>query len=55
MAIAFCRSRPFTTIPIIGATSLAQLEADIGAAGLVLSAEVQDEIAEAHREHPMPY
>ena len=24
-------------------------------AGLVLSAEVQDEIAEAHPEHPMPY
>ena len=55
MAIAFCRSRPFTTIPIIGATSLARLDADIGAAGVVLTAEGQDEIAEAHREHPMPY
>ncbi|MEZ5796320.1 MAG: aldo/keto reductase [Paracoccaceae bacterium] len=55
MAIAFCRSRPFPTIPIIGATTLQQLETDIGAAGLVLSSEVQDEIRAAHREHPMPY
>jgi aryl-alcohol dehydrogenase-like predicted oxidoreductase len=55
MAIAFCRSRPFTTIPIIGATSLAQLETDIGAADLVLGAEVQEEIREAQRDHPMPY
>jgi aryl-alcohol dehydrogenase-like predicted oxidoreductase len=55
MAIAFCRSRPFPTIPIIGATSLPQLEVNIGAAGLVLTAEVQDDISAAHREHPMPY
>jgi aryl-alcohol dehydrogenase-like predicted oxidoreductase len=45
MAIAFCRARPFPTIPIIGATSLAQLQTNIGAAGLVLSAEVLAEIA----------
>ncbi|MBP9182185.1 MAG: aldo/keto reductase [Fuscovulum sp.] len=55
MAIAFCRARPFATIPIIGATSLAQLQANIGAAGLVLSAEVLAEIGQAHRDHPMPY
>ncbi len=55
MAIAFCRSRPFTTIPIIGATSLAQLETNIGAADLVLTQAVQDEIAETYRDHPMPY
>ena len=55
MAIAFCRSRPFPTIPIIGATTLEQLQANLGAAGLALSAEVLDEIGEAHREHPMPY
>ena len=55
MAIAFCRSRPFITIPIIGATTLGQLETNIGAAGLVLSPEVLAEIAAAHRENPRPY
>jgi aryl-alcohol dehydrogenase-like predicted oxidoreductase len=55
MAIAFCRSRPFRTIPIIGATTLEQLGTNIGAAGLVLSAEVKDEIAAAHRTYPAPY
>lgn len=55
MAIAFCRSRPFTTIPIIGATSLAQLEVNMGAAGLVLGAEVLADIAETHRAFPAPY
>ncbi len=55
MAIAFCRGRPFPTIPIIGATDLQQLEVNIGAVGLQLSAEVLAEIGAAHREHPMPY
>lgn len=55
MAIAFCRSRPFSTIPIIGATTLAQLETNIGAAGLHLSPEVLEEIAISHRSHPMPF
>ena len=55
MALAFCRSRPFTTIPIIGATSLDQLQTNIGAAGLVLAPEVLAEIATAHRDHPRPY
>ncbi|MFZ1469169.1 MAG: aldo/keto reductase [Paracoccaceae bacterium] len=55
MAIAFCRSRPFVTIPIIGATTLQQLQSNIDAAGVVLSSDVQAEIAEAHRDHPMPY
>lgn len=55
MAIAFCRSRPFTTIPIIGGTKIGQIATDIGAAGLRLSSEVLAEIALAHREHPMPY
>ncbi len=55
MAIAFCRSRPFVTIPIIGATTLDQLATNIGAAGIVLSADVLAEIAAAHRAHPAPY
>ena len=55
MAIAFCASRPFPCIPIIGASSLDQLATNIGAAGLTLSDEVLADIAAAHRLHPMPY
>ena len=55
MAIAFCRTRPFPCIPIIGATSLAQLDTALGAADLTLSAEVLAEIDAAHRAHPMPF
>ncbi len=55
MAIAFCRGRPFPTIPIIGATTMQQLQTNIAAAGLKLSPEVLAEIGAAHRDHPMPY
>ena len=55
MAIAFCRSRPFRTIPIIGATTLGQLRTNIGAAGLVLAPDVLADIAETHRSYPAPY
>ena len=55
MAIAFCLSRPFRTIPIIGATTLDQLRTNIGAAAVTLSPEVMDEIAETHRAFPAPY
>ncbi len=55
MAIAFCASRPFPVIPIIGATTLAQLKTNIGAADLVLSEAVMAEIDAAHRAHPQPY
>jgi aryl-alcohol dehydrogenase-like predicted oxidoreductase len=55
MAIAFCRSRPFRTIPILGATSLEQLKTNLGAAGVTLSPEVLADIAETHRAFPAPY
>jgi aryl-alcohol dehydrogenase-like predicted oxidoreductase len=55
MAIAFCLTRPFRTIPIIGATSLAQLATNIGAASVTLSEEVMEEIAETHQAYPAPY
>ncbi|GLS88299.1 NADP-dependent oxidoreductase [Cypionkella aquatica] len=55
MAIAFCMTRPHPCIPIIGATNLEQLELALGAADLVLDAEVLAEIEAAHRAHPMPY
>ncbi len=55
MAIAFCRSRPFRTIPIIGATSQDQLRTNLGAASVTLAPEVMAEIAETHRAYPAPY
>lgn len=55
MAIAFCLTRPFQVVPIIGATTLDQLATNIGAAGLVLGPEVRAEIAAAHKAHPQPY
>jgi aryl-alcohol dehydrogenase-like predicted oxidoreductase len=55
MAIAFCLTRPFPCIPIVGATSVAQLSVNLGAADLVLSEAVMADIAVAHRLYPMPY
>ncbi|WP_212524009.1 aldo/keto reductase [Actibacterium sp. MT2.3-13A] len=55
MAIAFVMSRPFPVIPIIGATSLAQLDTVLGAADLTLSQEVLDDIEAAYKAHPMPF
>ena len=55
LAIAFCTSRPFPTIPIIGATTLAQLATNIAAADVTLPPAVLDEVAAAHRAHPQPY
>lgn len=55
MAIAWCLTRPFAVIPIIGATTVAQLAANIAAADLILSADVMAEIGAAHRAFPAPF
>lgn len=55
MAIAWCRSRPFEVIPILGATSTGQLAATLAAADLVLSADVLAAIEAAHKAHPLPF
>ena len=55
MAIAWCRTRPFVTIPIIGATTPEQLSNAIAAADLHLSPEVLADLAEANRACPQPY
>lgn len=55
MAIAFLRQRPCPTIPIIGATSVAQLQPLLDGLDLVLSPEVLDDIATAYRAHPQPF
>ncbi|AJY46634.1 aldo/keto reductase [Martelella endophytica] len=54
MAIAFVLTRPFITAALVGATSLAQLKTDIGAAEVTLSDDVLREIAAVHRQYPMP-
>ncbi len=55
MAIAWCLTRPFPVMPIIGATNVAQLQVALGAADVTLSPEVLAEIDAAHRAHPQPY
>lgn len=55
MAIAWCRTRPFPCIPIIGATSVEQLAVNLGAADLTLSEEVRVDLDAVHRDWPMPY
>ena len=55
MAIAWTLTRPFPIVPIIGATSLEQLETVLGAADVTLPEEVLSEIDAAHRAHPNPY
>lgn len=54
MAIAFCRSRPFMTSTIIGATSTDQLRQVLGAIELTLSSEVLSEIDAVYRANPRP-
>ncbi|MBK1634629.1 aldo/keto reductase [Rhodovulum adriaticum] len=55
MAIAFVAQRPFPVVPIIGATSTAQLDTVLGAADLTLSDAVLADIAALHKAHPMPF
>ena len=55
MSIAFCHGRPFQTIPILGATTSAQLELALAGTALHLSAEVLRDIDQVHRAHPQPY
>lgn len=55
MAVAWTLTRPFPVVPIIGATTLPQLENVLKAADLRLPEDVMTAIAAAHRAHPMPY
>lgn len=54
MALGFCLTRPFMASVIIGATSMVQLETNLAAASLELSAEVLDGIDTIHRSHGTP-
>ena len=54
MALAFVTRQPFVTSNIIGATSLEQLESNLGSLRLELSDELLDAIEAIHREQPNP-
>ncbi|WP_419903451.1 aldo/keto reductase [Kiloniella sp.] len=54
MALAFVRSRPFVTAPIIGATKMAQLKVNIESAAINLSEEVLKEIEDLGKKHTIP-
>ncbi|MFC1685306.1 NADP(H)-dependent aldo-keto reductase [Pseudomonadota bacterium] len=54
MALSFVTSRPFVTSNIIGATSLQQLESNLGSSELRLSEEMLDGIEAIHQKQPNP-
>ena len=55
MALAFCRQRPFPCVPIVGATTRAQLEANLAVEDRLLSPEALADIDAANRAHPQPF
>jgi aryl-alcohol dehydrogenase-like predicted oxidoreductase len=54
MAISFALSRPFVTSVLIGATTMQQLETDIGAIDIKLSSEIEERIDAIHQIHQNP-
>lgn len=55
LALNWCLTRPFHTIPIFGATTAEQLEKVLSGVDVTLSDEVLAEVSKAHRAHPLPY
>lgn len=55
MAVAWVMARPFPVIPIVGATSVEQLDRSLDAADADLPEEVSKAIFRAYRAHPMPF
>lgn len=54
LALAFVNSRPFTTSTLIGATTMAQLEENMGSVNVTLSDEILAEIDALHQAQPNP-
>ncbi|TDN95507.1 aryl-alcohol dehydrogenase-like predicted oxidoreductase [Salegentibacter sp. 24] len=54
MSLAFVNSRPFVTSNIIGATSIKQLQENIGSIDLEISEEVLEAINQVHETYPNP-
>ena len=55
MSLAWCLTRPFMCSAIFGATRHEQLEHILKTTNVELSNECLDDIAKAHKAHPMPY
>ena len=53
-AIAYVTSRPFVTSSIIGATTLAQLEADMGSIEVKITPEIEARVDALHQLHSNP-
>ena len=54
LALAFVRSRWFTTSTIIGATTMAQLKENLDSLAVELSSEILQEIDKIHQRYPNP-
>lgn len=54
MALAFVARQPFVTSSIIGASSMAQLEADMGCLDVTLSAELLAGLEDIHKRYTYP-
>lgn len=54
MALAYVRTRWFTTSVILGATNTQQLQENLDSANIVLSDEVLEKIEAVHRRYPNP-
>lgn len=54
LAIAYVASRPFVTSAIIGATSISQLGADLGALDVTVTPEIEARIDAVHQLHGNP-
>ncbi len=54
MALAFARTRWFTSSVILGATSVRQLRENLDSAEMTLTAEVLEQIEAVHRVYPNP-
>ncbi len=54
MALAYARTRWFTSSVILGATTLAQLKENLDSSELTLSAEVIEQIEAVHQRYPNP-
>lgn len=54
MALAYVNTRPFITSNIIGATTMKQLQENIGSIDITLTSEIMEGIEKIHNEHPNP-
>jgi aryl-alcohol dehydrogenase-like predicted oxidoreductase len=55
MALAWHRTRPFPSVPILGATTAAQLERSLKGLPVAIPPDLAVAIDAAHRRHPLPF